>query len=280
MKLHWWKFGIIATLTAWLYLPIVSRLVQQWVSDSNYSHGFLVPVFSAFVLWNQRSRLTAGKSQPSTWGLLILILGTGLLVIGILGAELFLQRFSLLVWIAGLVVFFFGWQHFRAVLFPWAFLILMLPIPAIVFSRISMPLQILASKMAATFLPFVGVPVLREGNIINLPAMPLEVAEACSGIRSLFSLVTIALIYGFVAEKRRWVRILLALASVPVAVLANSLRIVGTGMIAEYWNSSKAEGFFHIISGWIVFVMCVVLLFSLHWLIGTWRRREVRCGGL
>jgi exosortase len=176
----------------------------------------------------------------------------------------FLSRISLLLLIAGLVIFFRGWHSFRAVLFPWAFLFLMIPIPEIVFSQITFPLQILASKVAALLLPLLGVPVLREGNIINLPAMPLEVVEACSGIRSLLSLVTLAIIYGYLVETRTWVRVTLALASIPIAVAANSLRIVGTGLLVQYWDPDKAEGFFHIFSGWLVFVVALAMLFLFH----------------
>jgi exosortase len=187
-----------------------------------------------------------------------------MLLVGTFGAELFLSRVSLIVLMSGMVIFFLGCAMFRAVLFPLCFLILMIPIPAIVFSQITLPLQMLASKVAAGALPVCGVPVLREGNIINLPAMPLEVAQACSGIRSLMSLTTIAIIYGYLIERVTWVRVGLALASVPIAVAANGLRIVGTGLIVQYWDPDKAEGFFHIFSGWLVFVFSLLMLLALH----------------
>jgi exosortase len=197
------------------------------------------------------------------------------MVVGSLGAELFLSRVSFLLVLAGLVIFFLGWKCFRAILFPWAFLLLMIPIPAIIFNQITFPLQILASKVAANTLPLAGVPVLREGNIINLPAMPLEVAQACSGIRSLLSLGTLAVIYGYLMESRNWMRTLLALASIPIAVVANSLRIVGTGLLVQYWDPDKAEGFFHAFSGWLIFVVSLGLLFLLHHLLLLiWPARE------
>jgi exosortase len=118
--------------------------------------------------------------------------------------------------------------------------------------------------------------VLREGNVINLPAMPLEVVEACSGIRSLLSLVTLAIIYGYMVETRTWVRVTLALASIPIAVAANSLRIVGTGLLVQYWDPDKAEGFFHIFSGWLVFVVALAMLFFLHRLLVTGRTNEAQ----
>ncbi|MGO9086001.1 MAG: exosortase/archaeosortase family protein [Candidatus Sulfotelmatobacter sp.] len=262
-----YRYTVLAILVAWLYFPILVRLASQWRDDSSY--GFLVPVFSIWVLWRDRSRLALLTPQPSSWGLFILILAVSTLIVGVFGAELFLSRFSLLLVIAGLVVFFAGWQCFRIVLFPWAFLLLMIPIPAIVLTQVTFPLQLLASSMATVMLQLLGVPVLREGNIINLPAMPLEVAEACSGIRSLLSLITLSIIYGFLTDTRVHVRVVLALASIPIAVAANSFRIVVTGLLAQYWDASKAQGFFHEFSGGLIFLISLALLTGLHRLLWT-----------
>jgi len=260
----WWQAAVVVLLIGWLYGSILFHLAKQWSNDANFSHGFFVPAFSLFVLWQDRDRIAREPRDPSSSGLLIVVLALVVLVAGVLGAELFLSRMSLLLLIAGLVIFFRGWHSFLAVLFPWAFLFLMIPIPEIVFGQITFPLQILASKVAALLLPLLGVPVLREGNVINLPAMPLEVVEACSGIRSLLSLVTLAIIYGYLVETRTWVRVALALASIPIAVAANSLRIVGTGLLVQYWDPDKAEGFFHTFSGWLVFVVALAMLFLFH----------------
>jgi exosortase len=271
-----WQLGVLAALSLWLYWTTISRLLGQWWHDPNFSHGFFVPLFSGFVLWQERDRLSRIASKPSWSGLAILFLAICLLVVGQMGSELFLARFSLLLLLAGIVILFQGWNLFRAVLFPWAFLILMIPIPAIVFNQITFPLQLLASRVSADVLPIFGVPVLREGNVINLSSMALEVAEACSGIRSLMSLVTLAIIYGFLAEKRLWVRCLLAVASVPIAVVANSARIIGTGLLVQYWDADKAEGYFHASWGWIIFVLSLLLLYGLHTLIRTlWPDRGV-----
>jgi exosortase len=270
----WWQAAGLLLLVGWLYFTIVSRLVGQWWHDPNFSHGFFVPAFALFVVWQERERLLKLPAEPSWWGMAILVAGLLLLVVGALGAELFLSRFSLLMVLAGLIVLFLGWQHFRLLFFPWAFLILMIPIPALLFNQITFPLQLLASKVAAGTLPLFGVPVLREGNVINLPAMPLEVAEACSGIRSLLSLATLGIIYGYVLETRIWIRVGLALAALPIAVVANSLRIVGTGLLVQYWDPDKAEGFFHVFSGWLVFVVSLLMLFLLHQLLRLALRRS------
>ena len=259
-----WQIVVLGVALLWLYAPVLSRLIGQWVHDPNYSHGFFVPAFSFYVLWQDRDRLRTLQLHPSWWGLPILAFGVIVLTAGALGAELFLSRVSLLIVMAGLIVLLYGWNHLRAALFPWLFLLLMIPIPNIIFNQITFPLQLLASKVAAITLPWLGVPVLREGNVIQLPVMALEVAEACSGIRSLMSLTTLAIIYGYLLETRLSVRLLLALASIPIAVIANSLRIIGTGLLVQYWDPEKAEGFFHAFSGWLIFVISLSLLFLLH----------------
>jgi exosortase len=187
-----------------------------------------------------------------------------MLVVGSLGAELFISRCSFLAVLAGLIVYFAGFEYFRAILFPWAFLVLMFPIPAIIFNQITLPLQLFASRVASWILSLFGVPVLRLGNVIQLPMISLEVADACSGIRSLISLTTLAIIYSYFAEHKSLHRVILTVAAVPIAVAANATRIVATGLLVQYWDIDKASGFAHEFSGWLIFMASLVLLFLLH----------------
>jgi len=261
-KQAWWALAALGPLVLYVYGPTFAGLIRQWWHDPNFGHGSLVPLFSAFVVWNRRARLALLQPKPSWAGLAVVIFSLAMLVAGVLGAELFLARSSFVFLLAGLIVLFCGWEYFRAVLFPWACLFLMVPIPTIVFSQITLPLQLLTSKQASTTLALLGVPVLRDGNIITLPAMALEVAEACSGIRSLMSLITLAVIYGYFSGSRPLLRGLLALAAIPIAVVANGLRIVGTGLLVQYGSKELAEGFFHLFSGWLIFVMSLVMLWA------------------
>lgn len=255
-------------LFVWLYHSILYRLVVQWRGDSDFSHGFFVPLFSLFVLWQDRKKLKAVESEPSWAGLPLEVLALLMLVVGVLGIELYTSRLSLLILMAALIILFRGWTFFRAVLFPWAFLILMIPLPNLILQKVTFPLQMLASQLATGMLRAVGIVVNRQGNIINLANVPpLEVVKACSGIRSLLTLLTLAIIYGYLLEKRIWVRIVLACAAVPIAVAANSFRIFGTGVLVEYWDPDKAQGFFHEFQGWLVFVVSLILLFGVHSLI-------------
>src|ERR1700684_2106765 len=262
-----WQAVALLLLVAGLYAKILVALFLQWVgphSDPSFQHGIFVPLFALFVLWQDRKRLHAIAPAPSWTGLPLIALGLLMLIVGVLGAEKFLSRASLLVLLAGLVILFQGWTFFRAVLFPWAVLLLMIPIPALILQQVTFPLQMLAAKLATALLQLVQVPVLREGNVINLASMPLDVAEACSGIRSLLTLVTLAIIYGYLMETRIWMRGLLAVSAVPIAVVANSFRIFGTGLLVQYWDPDKAEGFFHTFSGWLIFVVALILLFAVH----------------
>jgi exosortase len=259
-----WRIVILAALLSWLYLPVLASLSRQWWSDPNFSHGFFVPFFSLFVLWQNRSTLASIPQRPSLWGLPIVVFSLCTLILGVLGAEVFLARTSLLLLAAGMTIFFLGWRMLRAVIFPLAFLALMVPIPSIIFNQLTLPLQVFASKLAAWALPIFGVPVLREGNVIVLPAMPLEVADACSGIRSLLSLATLTIMYGYLMESRVLTRVLLAFASIPIAVAANGFRIIGTGLLVQYWDPDKAKGFFHEFSGWLIFVVSLLVLFVVH----------------
>lgn len=257
------QVGIIVLLTAWLYGPLLLSLGQQWWQDPNYTHGFFVPVFSLFLIWDERAKLAALRIQPSWWGLVILAFALMALVMGTVSSGFFLARLSLLLLVCGVVVFLAGWKHLAAVSFPLAFLILMIPSSTLV-DQITFPLQILASKSATFLLTAVGVPAVREGNIILLPSARLEVAEACSGIRSLFSLITLTIIYGYLSETKTGVRVLLVLIALPVSILANALRIGVTGLVVEYWGLEGAQGTMHLLSGWLIFAGSLLLIFFLH----------------
>jgi exosortase len=265
--------SLVAALLVILYYHILFSLAAQWWEDPNYSHGFIVPLFCGWIVWKERKRILGEPVFPSWFGLLVVLGGLGTLVLGVLGAELFLSRTSFLIVIAGLIIQFQGWRRFRAMLFPWAVLFLMIPLPVIVFNQIALPLQFLASRLASEMLSVLGVPVLREGNVINLPSLSLDVVEACSGLRSLVSLVTLAVFYGYLFEPRTSRRVFLVLSSIPIAVAANGFRIMGAGLLGEYWSPDKAEGFFHLFSGWLVFVLSLGLLVLFHKILGWFGRR-------
>jgi exosortase len=243
-----------------LYRHVLAKLVSDWWTDDNYSHGFFIIPIAAYLAWERRDRFFAAVQRPTIVGLLVLIGSVLVLAAGVLGSELFLTRISLLGATVGIVLFFFGWARLRVLAFPMAFLILMIPLPAIIFNQITLPLQLLASRFGEAALGAADIPVLREGNILILASTTLEVAEACSGIRSLVSLLTLGIVFGYFSDSRVWVRSLIALSSIPVAVIANGARVAGTGIASDYVGPAAAEGFFHEFSGWMVFVAAFAMM--------------------
>ncbi len=258
-----WQVGVLCLLTGWLYAPMALPLIRQCWQDPNYTYGLFVPVFSLLLLWEDRKRLAELPLRPAWSGLVIFLMAILALLAGEASSEFFLPRASLLLLLVGLVVFLAGWEHLAAAAFPLAFLVVMLP-SATIASQLTFPLQILSSKLATVLLMGVGVPAAREGNIILLHAARLGVTEACSGIRFLFSLVTLAVIYGYFAEPRNSLRVTLALAAAPISVLANALRIAATGFVVQHWGVERAEGTLHLLSGWLVFLGSLAMIFALH----------------
>lgn len=255
---------VVAAGFALLYWQVFAKLVMDWYHDDNYSHGFLIVPIAAYFAWERRDRLKAAAQTPSALGLVVVIGSIAVLLAGILGSELFLTRISIVGALVGAVLFMLGWQHLRILAFPIAFLLLMIPIPAIIFNQIAFPLQLLASKFGETAMSMADVPVLREGNVLILANTTLEVAEACSGIRSLVSLLTLAIVLGYFSDRRLWVRLFVALSSIPVAVVTNGFRVAGTGIAAHKFGAAAAEGFFHEFSGWLVFVAAFALTLAIQ----------------
>jgi exosortase len=256
--------ALLLVLLALLYAGIAAKLVNDWYELPDFSHGFLIPFFVAYLIWIKRDEIAATPIRASWAGFPLVLLGLLFLLTGKFGADLFLSRFSFILLAAGTIWMVYGkamLAQFRFVLFV---LLLAIPLPTVLFNQITFPLQLFASRIASLLLPLAGVPVLREGNVIQLPVMQLEVAEACSGIRSLLSLFTLAVIYGYFLERNNTRRVILALASLPIAVTANVARIFGTGLCVQYWDPDKAMGFFHEFSGWLMFLVSLGCLYLVH----------------
>ena len=244
----------------YLYSSVFTGLVADWWDDPDYSHGFLVPLLSFYFFGERRQQLARTVPQPNRWGLLVLMLGLAQLILGNVGAELFMMRFSMIVVIAGLTLYLFGDQYLRLLGFPIAFLLFMIPLPAILLNTVTFPLQLFAAKLSTASLQLIDLPVYREGNIIFLPHITLEIVEACSGLRSLVSLLALSVVFGYLTQRHTWKICVLVLSAVPIALFANAFRIWGTGVLSHYYGSKVAEGFYHSFTGWAVFVVAGGLL--------------------
>lgn len=250
----------LAALTAIAYGPVLGRLAAAWWSDSEYSHGLICVPLAAAIVWYRRDELIHLRRNPSRAGLYGAAAGVALLLVGTLGAELFLTRASLLLFVASSVVYLFGWRHLRAVAFPLAIVALSIPIPAILMTRITLPLQFAASAAAETTLSAVGIPVLREGNVLVLPDATLQVAEACSGVRSMMSLLVIALVIARMMDRRLATRAAIVAAAVPVTIAVNAFRVTATAAATEYYGVAAAGGVVHEALGIALFFASAALL--------------------
>ena len=275
------RLGAIAALllagaVGWLYAGVAPGLVRHWASDDDYSHGFFVVPLALFFAWERRDALRRASRSPHALGVVLLAAGLLCFVAGQFGSELFLSRISIVAVLAGLVLFIAGTEHFRILAFPLAFLVLMVPLPAIIFNHITFPLQLLASRLGEIVIAASGIPVLREGNVLQIPGHALEIVEACSGIRSLMSLLMLAIVLGYFTERRTGARIAIALAAVPIAVIANATRVAGTGLMSYWVSPAAAEGFFHSFSGWIMFVVALAGLLAFQRALEAARGRLLR----
>src|SRR5262245_32478793 len=262
-----WTPLLFAVVLGALYADILRGLVVQWWDDPNYSHGFLVPFLSGFIAWQRRDRLRATPRRGTWIGLIVLMAGLAALLLGDLAGEMFLMRSSLVMVLAGLILFHLGTVAFRLLVFPLLFLLFMVPLPGTLFYAVAFPLQNLAARDAAWTLDLLGVPVLLDGNVIHLSQLSLGVTEACSGIRSLMSLLAVAVAWAALTLPGIWAMLGLVASVIPITVLANASRVVSTGLIAQRFGIEYAEGFFHTFSGWVIFLVAFVCLLGVHGMI-------------
>jgi exosortase len=255
---------LLSGLVVIMYAPVLSSMARQWWDDPNYGHGLLVPVFVAYILWRERARWHTVSVRASDYGLPIMLLALGLFILGMLGAELFTARVSLLILISGIIVFLMGWQVLRSIAFPIGYLFFMIPLPTLVYYQLTLPLQLWASRLGAHGLVLLGVHTVREGNLLILPDATLEVVEACSGVRSLLSLVAAVVAYGYLAEQRTWKRCLLVVLAIPTVILSNGLRLVATGVLSIVFGPEVDSGPVHAALGLAFFVLAFLSILGSH----------------
>jgi exosortase len=295
-----WRALPIVVAISFAYATVLVKLSRDWWTDENYSHGLLIPFIIGYIVWIQRDKLASADVKPSTlWGSAAVVFALFALWAGVAGAELYTQRMSLILILAGTILYFWGGQLLKLLWVPLALLFLAMPIPTIIFNKIAFPLQLFASKCAVWSMRTWGIPVLRQGNVIELKPLnsfqtkKLEVVEACSGIRSLMTLITLAVVFayfthpsgkgteasksplGFLKSYGFWRSSILVLSAVPIAILTNALRVSGTGVLAHYYGTEVADGFFHSFSGWAIYVVAFVMLFGVGWVLDRFKPKSM-----
>ncbi len=238
-----------------VYWPVMVELVKDWMRDANYRHGFLILLISGYLIWQHRQQLGRTAVSPSILGLVGLLGALIMLVLGTAGAEVFTQRVSLILLLASLVLFLYGWGRFRVVAFPLAFLLLAVPLPYLIYYGLTGPMQAIAAKCAIWGLRIVGVPALAEGNIIHLQRTSLEIADACSGIRSFYAFLAIGALVAYSTSIPLWGRLVVFLVAIPLSIAGNAVRVWGSGMGAYLVGPEATHGTVHELFGILVFVV-------------------------
>jgi exosortase len=277
--------GILLALSiGWLYAGVASGLVAEWASSPDASYGIVLASVAVLVAWRRRDafRRALDPSGAAFPGAMVLLAGLCLYLAGQLGADLFLTRISFLFVVTGALWFLAGWRALRTITAPLVFLAIAVPLPALVANAITVPLQLTASRVAEASLTTMGVAVFRDGNVLELPSTALEVAEACSGLRSIVSLAAISVLLAWM-EPSFPRRLAIVAASLPIAIVVNGLRIAATGLACEAWGPKAASGSWHTFSGWVTFMVSVFVLLQVQRLMarvrlptGAWAPGAIR----
>jgi exosortase D (VPLPA-CTERM-specific) len=269
----------VGVLSLWLFWDGLWLMGAWWISNPEYSHCILIPPVAVFLIWQQKDRLERIPFEGSWWGVVLVLLGGGLLVLGQLGTIYALVQYAYVVTLYGLVLSFTGARAFRVLAVPMLILTFMIPLPQFFLYNLSTKLQLLSSELGVWFMRLFGISVFVEGNVIDLGGYKLQVAEACDGLRYLFPLMTLSFLMAYFYKGALWKRAVLFLSSVPITLLMNSWRIGTIGLMVEHWGIGMAEGFLHEFQGWMVFMLSAALLFGEIALLnrigreaGTWRQ--------
>ena len=265
---EWLMTGVVLLATFCLYFPFLKKLFADWGSNDDYSHGYFIPLLTVYFIYLMRDELQKAAINPSLSGLFVIFIGLGQLVIAKIGSELFLQRTSLIIVLFGLTLFLLGWEYFKKLFLPLCYLIFMVPLPAIIWNKIAFPMQLFSSYLTEKVISFVGITVFREGNVMHLAETTLEVVAACSGLRSLVTLLALSGALVFLSTLPTMKKIILFFSAAPIAIFANICRLTFTALLATQIGSDAAQGFLHEFSGMVVFMLGLSLLMVVNWLLG------------
>lgn len=250
----------VGLLSLWPFWDGLAQMWGWWIDSPEYSHGLLIPPVAAFLIWQQKDRLERVPFTGSWWGVALVLLGGAVLIVGQLGTVFTIVQYAYVITLCGLILSFLGWPAFRFIGIPLLILLFMIPLPQFVLANLSTKLQLLSSQIGVDVIRLFDISVFVEGNVIDLGGYKLQVAEACSGLRYLFPLMTLGFLMAYFYKGAPWKRILLFLSSIPITVLMNSIRVGVIGVTVEHWGIEMAEGFLHEFQGWMVFMVSTAVM--------------------
>ncbi len=262
----WMAFGLMAVLLALLFQDGLTSMLAAWSSKEEYSHGYLIPIITLFLIWLKRDELQQVSFERSWVGVIVVLLGVGIYFLGELSTLFIIVQYAFLLTLYGLVLALMGWRAFRVVWVPLLYLLFMIPLPDFILNNLSNELQLISSKLGVAFIRACDISVYLEGNVIDLGIYKLQVAEACSGLNYLFPLMSLAFLVAYLFKGAWWKKAVIFLSSIPITIVMNSFRIGVIGVLVENWGISMAEGFLHYFEGWVVFLLCTALLVAEVWL--------------
>lgn len=256
--------GLVFIAVMGLYLPFLQTLLVDWDTNDNYSHGYFVPVIAIYMIFSVRKDLIQIPPFSNAGGLLVVLCGLAMLVVAKIGAEFFIQRFSFIVVLLGIVLFLCGYRWLKKLALPILYLVFMIPLPAVIWNKIAFPMQLFGSYLTEQVIYFIGIPVYREGNVLHLAETTLEVVAACSGLRSLVIMFAMSSLLVWMSELSFSRKLILFFAAAPAAIIANIVRLTATAILASKYGSEVADGFLHDFSGLVTFIVGLLLLLSVR----------------
>jgi len=267
---QWLLLALLFTSFILVYFPVWESLVRTWYNSDDYSHGFFIVPICVFIVWQKRETLTETQIRPSAWGLVVIMLALLMYLVGHLGEIATIASFSMVPVLAGLIIYFFGFQMFKELLFPLFLLLFMIPVPAQIYATLTIPLQLFVSIVSTGAARILGIPIFREGNVINLPQYTLQVVEACSGLRSMISLLTLSAVFAYMTLRSNILRTILFITGIPAAIVVNIFRVLLMILAFYYFHYDLARGSVHTIFGVVIFILALAIIAGMKGLLSFW----------